>query len=130
MAAILEQMQPFAGKIRAVFHCFSEPPATLQRILALNCIVSYTGILTFKNGQNVRAALAATPLGSFMLETDSPYLTPEPYRKTVRRCEPAFVREIAQVAAQVKNCTLDELSAATCDTAHRLFTKMPRAASL
>jgi TatD DNase family protein len=124
MDAILEQMQPFVGKIRAVFHCFSEPPATLQRILAMNCIVSYTGILTFKNGQNVREALAATPMNSFMLETDCPYLTPEPFRKTVRRCEPAFVKNIADVAAQVKNCTLDELSAATCATAHQFFRKL------
>lgn len=125
MAAILEQMQPFVGRIHAVFHCFSEPPATLQRILAMNCLVSFTGILTFKNGQNVREALAATPMDAFMLETDCPYLTPEPYRKTVRRCEPAFVRETALVAAQVKGCSLEELSAATCATAQRFFAKMP-----
>jgi TatD DNase family protein len=123
--AILDQMQPFVGRIRAVFHCFSEPPATLQRILAMNCLVSFTGILTFKNGQNVREALAATPMDAFMLETDCPYLTPEPYRKTVRRCEPAFVRETALVAAQVKGCSLEQLSAATCATAHRFFAKMP-----
>jgi TatD DNase family protein len=123
--AILDQMQPFVGRIRAVFHCFSEPPATLQRILAMNCLVSFTGILTFKNGQNVREALAATPMDAFMLETDCPYLTPEPYRKTVRRCEPAFVRETALVAAQVKGCSLEQLSAATCATAHRFFDRIP-----
>jgi len=124
MTAILEQMQPYMGRIRAVFHCFSEPPATLERILAMNCLVSYTGILTFKNGQNVREALAATPMDSFMLETDCPYLTPEPFRKTVRRCEPAFVKNIAEVAAQVKACSLDKLSAATCATAHRFFSRL------
>jgi len=127
LSAILEQMQPFAGRVRAVFHCFSEPPPVLERILAMSCLVSFTGILTFKNGQNVRESLAAAPLGRFMLETDCPYLTPEPFRKTVRRCEPAFVREIAAVAAQVKGCSLDELSAATCRTAQAFFGRMPPA---
>lgn len=125
MDAILEQMAPFVGKVRAVFHCFSESPAVLAKLLGRQCLVSYTGILTYKNGQNVREALAATPLGSFMLETDCPYLVPEPYRKQVRRCEPAFVKEISEMAAQVKGCSLEELSAATCATAHRFFDKMP-----
>jgi TatD DNase family protein len=124
MEAILEQMQPFYGRVRAVFHCFSEPRPVLERILAQGWLVSYTGILTFKNGQNVREAMAATPMGSFMLETDCPYLTPEPYRKQVRRCEPAFVRDTAVVAAQVKGCSMDELGDVTCATAHRFFTKL------
>lgn len=125
MAAILDQMQPFVGRIQGVFHCCSEPPATVERILAMNCLVSYTGILTYKNGDNVRESLAAVPMDRFMLETDCPYLTPEPFRKTARRCEPAFVKEIAEVAAKVKQCTLEELSAATCATAGRFFHKMP-----
>jgi TatD DNase family protein len=86
--------------------------------------VSYTGILTFKNGQNVRDTLAATPMGKFMLETDSPFLAPIPYRG--KRCEPAYVKEISEVAAQVKGCSLEELSAATCETAHAFFPKLTR----
>ncbi len=95
--------------------------AALERILALGALVSYTGILTFKNGQNVRAALAATPMDRFMLETDCPYLAPEPYRN--KRCEPAFLKETAAVAAQVKGCSLEELGAATSSTAGQLFSK-------
>ena len=91
----------------------------MRRILALGSIVSFTGILTFKNGQNIRESLAATPLEHFMLETDSPYLAPMPFRG--KRCEPAYVKETAEAAAQVKGCSLEELSAATCRTAEAFF---------
>lgn len=118
----LAQLTPFVDRVRGVFHCFAEPVEALNRILALGSIVSYTGILTFKNGQNIRDALAATPMGKFMLETDSPYLAPIPYRG--KRCEPAYVKETATAAAQAKNCTLEELSKATCDTAKSFFPKL------
>ena len=91
----------------------------MRRILGLNSLVSFTGILTFKNGQNIRDTLAATPMNGFMLETDSPFLAPVPYRG--KRCEPAYVKEISMVAAQVKGCSLEELSASTCATANEFF---------
>ena len=118
----LAQVQPFAAKTRGVFHCFGESVERLQAILALGWLVSYTGIVTFKNGQNVRDTLAATPLDRFMLETDCPYLAPMPHRG--KRCEPAFVKEISETVAQVKGCTLEELSAATCATAESFFPKL------
>ena len=119
---VLAQMQPFAGKLRGVFHCFVDPPAAMQRVLALGSLVSFTGIVTFKNAQIVRDTLAATPLGQFMLETDCPYLAPMPYRG--KRCEPAYVREISDMAARVKGCTAEELSTATCATAEKFFPKL------
>jgi TatD DNase family protein len=115
----LAQLEPYSRAVRGVFHCFANDAATMRRILALGSLVSFTGILTFKNGQNVRAALAETPLDQFMLETDSPYLAPVPYRG--KRCEPAYVREISEVAARVKGCLIEELSAATCRTAESFF---------
>ena len=118
----LAVFEPFAGRARAVFHCFANDPATMRRIVALGSLVSFTGILTFKNGQNIRDALAATPMDQFMLETDCPFLAPMPYRG--KRCEPAYVKETAEVAAQVKGCSLEELSAATCATAERFFGKL------
>jgi TatD DNase family protein len=118
----LNQLQPFASRVRGVFHCFANDAATMQRVIALNSLVSFTGIATFKNGQNVRDTIAATPLGKFMLETDCPYLAPVPYRG--KRCEPAYVKEISETAAQAKNCSLDDLSAATCRTAQEFFPKL------
>ena len=119
---LFAQIQPFAARTRGVFHCFGESVERLQKILGLGWLVSYTGIVTFKNGQNIRDAVAATPLGKFMLETDCPYLAPVPYRG--QRCEPAFVKEISETVAQVKLCSLDELSAATCRTAQEFFSKL------
>ena len=89
----LAQVREFAGRVRAVFHCFSGPAGDLDRILAIGSLVSFTGILTFKNAQAVRESLAATPMGQFMIETDSPFLAPVPYRG--KRCEQAFVKETA-----------------------------------
>lgn len=114
--------QPFADRVRAVFHCFAGTPAQLARILDWGGLVSYTGIVTFKNGENVRAAVAATPLGRFMLETDCPYLAPIPYRG--KRCEPAYVKEIAATVAEVKGCSLDTLSAATGQAAREFFPRL------
>ncbi len=120
----LKHVKKFAGRVRGVFHCYSRDAATAQRILALNCIVSYTGVLTFKNAHTVRAGLAAIPLGKFMFETDCPYMVPEPHRGKVKRSEPMHVKDIAAVAAEVKGCTLEELSAATCATAEEFFVRM------
>jgi TatD DNase family protein len=122
LADTLAMMQPFAGRVRGQFHCFADDARAAQQVLSIGSLVSFTGILTFKNGQNIREALAATPLGQFMLETDCPFLAPVPYRG--KRGEPAYVKEIADVAAQVKGCTLEALSAATCRTAHEFFPKL------
>jgi TatD DNase family protein len=118
----LALMQPFVGHTRGVFHCFSSSLESLQRIRAIHSMVSFTGIVTFKNGQNVRDAAAATPMGELMLETDCPFLAPMPYRG--KRCEPAHVKEIAETIAQVKGCSLEELSHATCEAAHKFFPKL------
>ena len=115
----LAQFKPFSGKVRGVFHCFGENADRMRRVLEIGSLVSFTGIVTFKNGQNVRDTVAATPLDKFMLETDCPYLAPVPYRG--KRCEPAYVKEISETVARVKNCLIEELSAATCRTAMEFF---------
>jgi TatD DNase family protein len=118
----LTQLKPFANRVRGVFHCFAGDANSMQRVLALGSLVSFTGIVTFKNGQNVRDTVAATPLGKFMLETDCPYLSPTPYRG--KRCEPAHVKEISETIAKVKGFSLEELSAATCQAADGFFPKL------
>jgi len=118
----LAQFKPFASSIQGVFHCFGENADRMRRVLEIGSLVSFTGIVTFKNGQNVRDTVAATPLDKFMLETDCPYLAPVPYRG--KRCEPAYVKEISETVARVKNCSLEELSAATCKTAQEFFPKL------
>lgn len=118
----LAQLRPFADRVRGVFHCFANDADAMHRIVAMGSLVSFTGIVTFKNAQSVRDTVAATPLNRFMLETDCPYLAPAPNRG--KRCEPAHVKEIADTIAQVKGCSLEELSVATCATAHEFFPKL------
>ncbi len=118
----LAAMQPFASRVRGQFHCFVDDEAAMRRVLAMGSLVSFTGILTFKNAQTIRDTLAATEMGKFMLETDCPFLAPVPYRG--KRCEPAYVKELSEAVAQVKGCSLPELSEATCRTAHEFFPKL------
>ena len=115
----IAQMKPFIGKTLGVFHCFGETVERMRQVFEIGSLVSFTGIVTFKNAQNVRDAVAAAPLGRFMLETDSPYLAPVPYRG--KRCEPAYVKEISETVALLKKCSLEELSSTTCRTAGEFF---------
>lgn len=115
----LELIEPFTGRLRAVFHCFVNDASAQRRIQSMGHLVSFTGIVTFKNAPAIRETLAATPLDQLMLETDSPYLAPVPYRG--KRCEPAYVKEIAACVAEVKQVPLDTLSSATCATARQFF---------
>jgi TatD DNase family protein len=119
---IIAQMRPFMGKTRGVFHCFGESVERMRQVFEIGSLVSFTGIVTFKNAQNVRDAVAAAQLGQFMLETDCPYLAPVPYRG--KRCEPAYVKEISGTVAQIKLCSVEELSVATCKTAKEFFSKL------
>src|SRR5215469_10402034 len=118
----LSQLKPYVGKVRGVFHCFGENVERMKQVLDIGSLVSFTGIVTFKNGQNVRDTVAATPPDKFMLETDCPYLAPVPYRG--KRCEPAYVKEISETVAQVRNCPLEDLSVSTCKTAAEFFPKL------
>lgn len=116
----LRILAPFTGRLRGVFHCFVGSPTELARIEGAGHLVSFTGIVTFKNGDTVRASAAAAK--ELMLETDCPYLAPVPYRG--KRCEPAHVKEIATAVAEARKCSLEELSRLTCETAHRFFPKL------
>ncbi len=118
----LSLMQPFQGRLRGQFHCFVDDAESMRRVLAAGHVVSFTGIVTFKNAGSIRHTLAETPAGRFMLETDCPYLAPVPHRG--RRGEPAFVVETATLAAALRGCSLDELSDTTSATARGFFPKL------
>jgi TatD DNase family protein len=119
LADTLRLLEPFAAHVRTVFHCFVGTPEEQRRIAALGGVTSFTGIVTFKNGQTVRDSAAAA--SELMLETDAPFLAPVPYRG--KRCEPAHVKEIAAAVAAARGCSLEELSALTCRTARDFFPK-------
>ena len=118
----LRLMRPFVGRVRGQFHCFVDDAAALERVLTDGHVVSFTGIVTFRNATTARQALATVPADRFMLETDSPYLAPVPHRG--HRCEPAFVADTATAAAAARNLSPVELGARTSATAHRFFPKL------
>lgn len=122
MDETLEILAPHAAKVKTVFHCFVETPETMAKVFALGGIVSFTGIATFKNAEVVRQSLAAAPIDHFMLETDAPFLAPAPHRG--KRCEPAHVALIGKSVAETRGISMEELGAATCATARRLFPKL------
>ena len=115
----LEIMRPYSGKVRGVFHCFGGTRAQADEVLDLDHLVSFTGIVTFKNGANVREVAAQIPLLKFMVETDCPYLAPVPFRG--KRCEPAHTRLVAESIANARGVSLQEVAGATTETAEKFF---------
>ena len=115
----LEIIRPYTGRVRGVFHCFGGTREQADAVLALGHLVSFTGIVTFKNGATVREVAARLPLESFMVETDCPYLAPVPFRG--KRCEPAHTRLVAEAIAAARGIGLEELAHATSQTAESFF---------
>ena len=104
---------------KVVYHCFSEGPAEMSILMERGAYGSFTGVLTYKNAENVRAAAKAQGLARLMLETDAPYLTPVPHRGKTN--EPAFMRHTADYAAQFFGVSVAELAEVTTKTAKAFF---------
>ncbi len=111
-----------ARKVGGVFHCYSGSKETAKELAAINFRISYTGILTFKNSKGVKEGAEQIPLNQILLETDSPYMAPEPYRG--KQSEPAHILEIAKCLAKIKNISLEEIAKTTSENAKQLF-KIP-----
>ena len=115
----LEIMRPYSGRLHGVFHCFGGALEQANEVLDLGHLVSFTGIVTFKNGASVREVAAQVPLDKFMVETDCPYLAPAPFRG--KRCEPAHTRLVAESIGTARSVSLEEVARATTATAETFF---------
>lgn len=115
----IAMLEPYGGKLRAVFHCFGGSLEQAEEVLGMGHLVSFTGVVTFKNGASVRDVAAQVPLGSFMVETDCPYLAPMPHRG--QRAEPAHTRLVAETIATARGVALEAISRATTATAESFF---------
>ena len=125
MAAVLAE-ETGQGGFPAVLHCFTGGRDLAMRAIDLGLHISFTGILTFKRSDELRAIAAELPADRIMVETDAPYLAPLPYRG--KRNEPAYVVETAKVLAETRGVSVDEIARQTTETFFRLFNKVPRAA--
>jgi len=115
------------GAFPAVLHCFTGGRDLAFGAIDLGLYVSFTGILTFKNSADLRAIAKDLPADRILVETDSPYLAPMPYRG--KRCEPAYVVETAKMLAETRGVTPSEIARQTTENFFRLFNKVPRPAA-
>lgn len=115
----LEIYRDYHSAVRAVFHCFIGPWENASSVIALGGLVSFGGVATFKNAGQARDTALHCPAGTFMVETDAPYLAPEPHRG--KRNEPAFVRHTADFLAALRGETPEAFAAHTGMTAAGFF---------
>jgi TatD DNase family protein len=125
MAAILRE-EMGKGAFPAILHCFTAGEMLARTGVALGLYVSFSGILTFKTSEALRAIAREIPLERLLVETDAPYLAPTPYRG--KRNEPSYVVETAKVLADVKGVSFDEIARITTENARRCYWKMDHAA--
>jgi TatD DNase family protein len=123
MARILEE-EMGKGAFRAVLHCFTGSRELAQRAIALGLSISFTGILTFKKSDALRAIASELPNDRILVETDAPYLAPGKFRG--KRNEPSYVIETARILAETRGVDLAQVAAETTENFYRLFAKVPR----
>ena len=119
----LDLLAPYSGKLRGVFHCFGGSPENAATLLALGHLVSFTGIVTFKNAGLMQESAVSVPDGAYMVETDCPYLAPTPYRG--KRCEPGYTRLVAEKIAVLRKQPLEQVAETTTAAAESFF-RFPR----
>jgi TatD DNase family protein len=112
-------LREFTGRVRGVFHCFGGTLDQAREVIALGHLVSFTGIVTFKNARQVQATAQDVPFDQFMVETDCPYLAPVPDRG--KRCEPAHTRNVAEHIAKLRGVSVGEIGVRTTETARGFF---------
>lgn len=111
-----------AGSAGGVFHCFTESLEVAKAALDLGFYISFSGIITFKNAQGVRDVASYVPMDRVLIETDSPYLAPMPYRG--KRNNPAYVPYVAQQLAECKGVSVERVAEQTNDNFDALFAKV------
>ncbi|MCL2111001.1 MAG: TatD family hydrolase [Clostridiales bacterium] len=115
---ILKEEGAFPGS-RVLMHCFSGSAEQAAEYIALGCTISIAGPITYKNNKKTIRVVAETPLEHLLIETDSPYLTPEPFRG--KQNEPPYVEHVARKVAEIKGLAYEEVAAATLANAKRFF---------
>ena len=113
--AILKEMEITNG----VMHCYSGSAETAKELLNMGFHISFTGVLTFKNAKKAVQSVSVIPMERLMIETDCPYMAPEPYRGT--RNDSSYVGKVAEKMAEIKGLSVAEVECITCENAKRFF---------
>jgi TatD DNase family protein len=108
-----------AGQIGGVMHCFTESLDVAYAAIEMGFYISFSGIVTFKNALEIKNVASTIPLESILIETDSPYLAPVPYRGKLN--QPAYVKHVAEELAKLRNVSIEEIGLATSENFRRLF---------
>ena len=111
--------QENAAEIGGVMHCFTESIDVAQAAMDMNFYISFSGIVTFKNANSIRDVAAYVPLERMLIETDSPYLAPMPFRGKMN--QPGYVKHVAEHIAELRGITVAEVAKATTENFFRLF---------
>ncbi|MEO1393651.1 MAG: TatD family hydrolase [Cyanobacteria bacterium J06634_5] len=120
MADLLRVFIAEHGSVKGVMHCWTGTPAETQKFLDMGFFISFSGIVTFKSAQQVKASAQMVPSDRILIETDCPFLSPVPKRKE-KRNQPAFVRHVAEHIAELRKISMTDLAMQTTRNAQQLF---------
>ena len=115
----MEVLESYGGRIKGVMHCFSGSAEMAGEVAALGMYIGFTGAITFKNARKAPQAAAAVPDDLLLIETDCPYMAPEPYRG--KRCDSSMLTRVAERLAEIRGGSAEEIVQMTCRNARRLF---------
>ncbi len=123
----MEIVREWADRVPGVFHCFSGSAEMAKELVRLGWYVSFTGVVNFKNARKAVEAVKAVPMDRIMIETDSPYMAPVPYRG--KRCHSGYVPKVAEKIAEIKGLETSEVAKITMENGKRFF-RIPDEVSL
>ena len=115
----LEILKMYEGKVRGVIHCFSGSAESAKVLVKMGYYIGFTGVVTFKNARKALEAMKVVPFERLLIETDCPYMAPEPYRG--KRCDSSMLHQVAQKIADELGKTKEEVLSQTYENAARLF---------
>ncbi len=109
----------YADRLQILIHCFTGELSFCQKLLEIGCYISYSGIITFKNAKEIQSSMHNTPMERILIETDSPFLAPEPHRG--KENQPKFVKHVAEYIAKERNIAFEEVCNITGNNFKKLF---------
>lgn len=120
----IHMIKTMSPRPRGLIHCFSGNKEAARHYLDLGFMLSFAGVITFKNAESLRDVAAYVPLDRLLIETDAPFLAPVPYRG--KRNEPSYVTFVAETIAQIRNVPVGLIAEASTANFHHLFSKVPK----